>query len=156
MSLAAQIYKHPSIKNSINIVIVKMLIVEDEDVGPSVSSNGGVALRNFCAWQQLFNPSSHRHPEHYDTAILFTREVSNDILEGGVMYFRVALLWEPKIVKQYTLIASILILHETQYHEIPDIAPSLKMQQEFCVCSLNPNFQKATCGVICRADIRSF
>nr|XP_055052202.1 A disintegrin and metalloproteinase with thrombospondin motifs 8 [Misgurnus anguillicaudatus] len=74
MSLAAQIYKHPSIKNSINIVLVKMLIVEDEDIGPSVSSNGGVALRNFCAWQQLFNPPSHRHPEHYDTAILFTRE----------------------------------------------------------------------------------
>ncbi|KAA0701888.1 A disintegrin and metalloproteinase with thrombospondin motifs 8 [Triplophysa tibetana] len=74
MSVAAQIYKHPSIKNSINIVLVKMLIVEDEEVGPSVSSNGGVTLRNFCAWQQLFNPPSHRHPEHYDTAILFTRE----------------------------------------------------------------------------------
>lgn len=80
MSMAAQIYKHPSIKNSINIVLVKMLIVEDEEVGPSVSSNGGVALRNFCAWQQLFNPPSHRHPEHYDTAILFTREVSSDLL----------------------------------------------------------------------------
>lgn len=74
MSVAAQVYKHPSIKNSINIVLVKMLIVEDEEVGPSISSNGGVALRSFCAWQQLFNPSSHRHPEHYDTAILFTRE----------------------------------------------------------------------------------
>ncbi|KAL0174214.1 hypothetical protein M9458_030182, partial [Cirrhinus mrigala] len=74
MSVAAQIYKHPSIKNSINIVLVKMLIVEDEEVGPSISSNGGVTLRNFCAWQQLFNPASQRHPEHFDTAILFTRE----------------------------------------------------------------------------------
>ncbi len=80
MSVAAQIYKHPSIKNSINIVLVKMLIVEDKEVGPSMSSNGGVALRNFCAWQQLFNPSSHRHPEHFDTAILFTREVGSDLL----------------------------------------------------------------------------
>ncbi|XP_051962950.1 A disintegrin and metalloproteinase with thrombospondin motifs 8-like [Xyrauchen texanus] len=74
ISVAAQIYKHPSIKNSINIVLVKILIVEDEEVGPSISTNGGVALRNFCAWQQLFNPPNHRHPEHYDTAILFTRE----------------------------------------------------------------------------------
>ncbi|XP_060929152.1 A disintegrin and metalloproteinase with thrombospondin motifs 8-like [Limanda limanda] len=74
MSMAAQLYKHPSIKNSVNIVVVKMLIVEDEEVGPEVSSNGGVALRNFCSWQQLFNPPSQRHPEHYDTAILFTRE----------------------------------------------------------------------------------
>lgn len=75
MSVAAQIYRHPSIKNSINMVVVKVLVVEDEEVGPSVSSNGGVTLRNFCSWQQMFNPPSHRHPEHYDTAVFFTREV---------------------------------------------------------------------------------
>lgn len=75
MSMAAQLYKHPSIKNSVNMVVVKMLVVEDEEVGPEISNNGGVALRNFCSWQQLFNPPSQRHPEHYDTAMLFTREV---------------------------------------------------------------------------------
>ncbi|XP_043976137.1 A disintegrin and metalloproteinase with thrombospondin motifs 8-like isoform X4 [Gambusia affinis] len=74
MSMVAQLYKHPSIKNSVNIVVVKMLVVEDEEAGPELSSNGGVALRNFCSWQQLFNPQSQRHPEHYDTAMLFTRE----------------------------------------------------------------------------------
>lgn len=77
MSTAAQLYKHPSIKNSVNLVLVKLLVVEDTEVGPEVSSNGGVALRNFCSWQQLFNPPSQRHPEHYDTAVLFTREVSD-------------------------------------------------------------------------------
>ncbi|KAJ8266253.1 hypothetical protein GJAV_G00128300, partial [Gymnothorax javanicus] len=74
VAMAAQIYKHPSLKNSVSLVVVKMLVVEDEDVGPEVVSNGGVTLRNFCAWQQLFNPSSVRHLEHYDTAILFTRK----------------------------------------------------------------------------------
>ncbi|XP_062872668.1 A disintegrin and metalloproteinase with thrombospondin motifs 8 [Trichomycterus rosablanca] len=74
VSVAAQIYKHPSIKNSLSMVVVKMLILEDEEVGPTVSSNGGLALRNFCSWQQQFNPASQRHPEHYDTALLFTRE----------------------------------------------------------------------------------
>lgn len=74
MAMAAQIYRHPSLKNSVSLVVVKMLVVEDEEVGPQVSSNGGVALRNFCTWQQLFNPSTLRHPEHYDTAILFTRQ----------------------------------------------------------------------------------
>lgn len=74
MSIAAQIYAHPSLKNAVSLVVVKMLVVEDEEVGPELSSNGGVALRNFCMWQQLFNPGSQRHPEHYDTAILFTRE----------------------------------------------------------------------------------
>ncbi|KAL4608622.1 A disintegrin and metalloproteinase with thrombospondin motifs 8-like [Arapaima gigas] len=74
VGMAAQLYKHPSLKNSVSLVVVKMLVVEDEEVGPAVSSNGDLTLRNFCAWQQLFNPPSQRHPEHYDTAILFTRE----------------------------------------------------------------------------------
>lgn len=82
MSMAAQLYKHPSIKNSVNVVLVKMLVVEDEEVGPEVSSNGGMTLRNFCSWQQLFNPPSQRHPEHYDTAMLFIREVSTGIISG--------------------------------------------------------------------------
>lgn len=75
MSVAAQIYKHPSLKNSINLVVVKVLVVDNEKDGPEVSDNGGLLLRNFCNWQQFFNPPSDRHPEHYDTAILLTRQV---------------------------------------------------------------------------------
>ncbi|XP_054853798.1 A disintegrin and metalloproteinase with thrombospondin motifs 8 [Eublepharis macularius] len=74
MSVAAQIYKHPSLKNSISLVVVKVLVVEDKKSGPEVSDNGGLMLRNFCNWQQRFNPASDRHPEHYDTAILLTRQ----------------------------------------------------------------------------------
>uniref|UniRef100_A0A7M4DZI5 ADAM metallopeptidase with thrombospondin type 1 motif 8 n=1 Tax=Crocodylus porosus TaxID=8502 RepID=A0A7M4DZI5_CROPO len=74
MAMAAWIYKHPSLKNSINLVVVKVLIIEDEKLGPEVSDNGGLTLRNFCNWQQSFNPASDRHPEHFDTAILLTRQ----------------------------------------------------------------------------------
>uniref|UniRef100_A0A8B9E2Q4 ADAM metallopeptidase with thrombospondin type 1 motif 8 n=1 Tax=Anser cygnoides TaxID=8845 RepID=A0A8B9E2Q4_ANSCY len=74
MSMAARIYKHPSLKNAINLVVVKVLVVDDEAAGPEVSDNGGLTLRNFCSWQQQFNPLSDRHPEHYDTAILLTRQ----------------------------------------------------------------------------------
>ncbi|XP_069745131.1 A disintegrin and metalloproteinase with thrombospondin motifs 1 [Narcine bancroftii] len=72
MSVAAKLYKHPSIKNSINLVVVKILVV-DEKKGPDVSSNAALTLRNFCTWQKQHNPSSDRSPDHYDTAILFTR-----------------------------------------------------------------------------------
>lgn len=75
MSMAARLYKHPSIRNSINLMVVKVLIVEEEGWGPEVSDNGGLTLRNFCGWQRRFNKPSDRHPEHYDTAILFTRQV---------------------------------------------------------------------------------
>ncbi|KAG9482143.1 A disintegrin and metalloproteinase with thrombospondin motifs 8 [Eleutherodactylus coqui] len=74
MSVAARIYKHPSLKNSVNLVVVKVLIIEDERSGPEVSDNGGLILRNFCKWQQSYNPASDRHLEHYDTAILLTRQ----------------------------------------------------------------------------------
>ncbi|KAI5766479.1 ADAMTS8 [Gulo gulo luscus] len=74
MSVAARIYKHPSIKNAINLMVVKVLIVEDEKWGPEVSDNGGLTLRNFCSWQRRFNQPSDRHPEHFDTAILLTRQ----------------------------------------------------------------------------------
>ncbi|OXB57354.1 hypothetical protein ASZ78_007676 [Callipepla squamata] len=74
MSMAARIYKHPSLKNAINLMVVKVLVVDEEAAGPEVSDNGGLTLRNFCSWQQQFNPASDRHPEHYDTAILLTRQ----------------------------------------------------------------------------------
>lgn len=75
MSVAARIYKHPSIRNSIHLVVVKVLIVEDEAQGPRVSDNGGLTLRSFCNWQQHFNYHSDRNPGHFDTAILLTRQV---------------------------------------------------------------------------------
>ncbi|MEE6517013.1 hypothetical protein FKM82_026887 [Ascaphus truei] len=74
MSVAARIYKHPSLRNSVSLVVVKVLVVEDEEAGPEVSDNGGLTLRNFCNWQQSFNPPSDRNSEHYDTAILLTRQ----------------------------------------------------------------------------------
>nr|XP_048683506.1 A disintegrin and metalloproteinase with thrombospondin motifs 8 [Caretta caretta] len=74
MSVAARIYQHPTLKNSVSLVVVKVLVVEDEKAGPEVSDNGGLTLRNFCNWQQSFNPASDRHPEHYDTAVLLTRQ----------------------------------------------------------------------------------
>lgn len=73
MSVAARIYKHPSLKNSVSLVVVKVLVVDDEEQGPEVSDNGDLTLRNFCSWQQRFNTAGDRHPEHYDTAILLTR-----------------------------------------------------------------------------------
>ncbi|XP_073473189.1 A disintegrin and metalloproteinase with thrombospondin motifs 1 [Aquarana catesbeiana] len=74
MSVAAKLYKHPSIRNSISIVVVKILVIYDEQKGPEVTTNAAMTLRNFCSWQKQHNPPSDRHAEHYDTAILFTRQ----------------------------------------------------------------------------------
>ncbi|XP_028582811.2 A disintegrin and metalloproteinase with thrombospondin motifs 1 [Podarcis muralis] len=74
LSVAAKLYKHPSIRNSVSLVVVKIMVIYDEQKGPDVSSNAALTLKNFCNWQKQHNPPSDRHPEHYDTAILFTRQ----------------------------------------------------------------------------------
>lgn len=75
MAVAARLYKHPSILNPINIVVVKFLVITDEDKGPKVTGNAAMTLRNFCTWQKKMNKNSDKHPEYWDTAILFTKEV---------------------------------------------------------------------------------
>ncbi|KAM9311710.1 A disintegrin and metalloproteinase with thrombospondin motifs 20 [Gastrophryne carolinensis] len=74
MSIVAAIYKDPSIGNLINILIVKLIIIHNEQDGPVISINAAVTLHNFCVWQRTQNIPDDSHPSHYDTAILLTRE----------------------------------------------------------------------------------
>ncbi|XP_030648275.1 A disintegrin and metalloproteinase with thrombospondin motifs 15a [Chanos chanos] len=74
MSVAARLYKHPSILNSINIVVVKFMVINEADKGPKVSGNAAMTLRNFCTWQKKLNKNSDKHADYWDTAILFTKQ----------------------------------------------------------------------------------
>lgn len=76
MSVAARLYRHPSILNSISIVVVKIVIISEEDKGPKVSGNAAMTLRNFCTWQKKMNKNNDKQPDYWDTAILFTRQVT--------------------------------------------------------------------------------
>ncbi len=75
MSVAAKLYKHSTILNSINIVVVKFMVINEEEKGPKVSGNAAMTLRNFCTWQKKLNKNSDKHAEYWDTAILFTKQV---------------------------------------------------------------------------------
>uniref|UniRef100_A0A3Q2ZW55 ADAM metallopeptidase with thrombospondin type 1 motif 20 n=1 Tax=Kryptolebias marmoratus TaxID=37003 RepID=A0A3Q2ZW55_KRYMA len=72
MSVAA-VYKDPSVGNLINIMIVKLVIIHNEQEGPTVSFNAATTLYNFCVWQQSQNVEDDSHPSHHDTALLITR-----------------------------------------------------------------------------------
>ncbi|ELK08453.1 A disintegrin and metalloproteinase with thrombospondin motif 20 [Pteropus alecto] len=74
MSIVAAIYKDSSIGNLINIVIVKLIVIHNEQEGPVISFNAATTLRNFCLWQQTQNVLDDAHPSHHDTAVLITRE----------------------------------------------------------------------------------
>ncbi|KAJ1175049.1 hypothetical protein NDU88_000340 [Pleurodeles waltl] len=74
MATAARLYRHPSIQNPISIVVVKFMVLTDEEKAPKVTSNAALTLRSFCGWQKKQNKLSDRHPEYWDTAILFTKQ----------------------------------------------------------------------------------
>uniref|UniRef100_A0A8D0G4Y4 ADAM metallopeptidase with thrombospondin type 1 motif 15 n=1 Tax=Sphenodon punctatus TaxID=8508 RepID=A0A8D0G4Y4_SPHPU len=74
IATAARLYRHPSILNPINIVVVKFMVIGQDDKGPKVTGNAALTLRNFCAWQKKWNKVSDKHPEYWDTAILFTKQ----------------------------------------------------------------------------------
>uniref|UniRef100_A0A3P8V006 ADAM metallopeptidase with thrombospondin type 1 motif 9 n=1 Tax=Cynoglossus semilaevis TaxID=244447 RepID=A0A3P8V006_CYNSE len=74
MSIVSSIYKDPSIGNLINIVIVKLVILNNELDGPAISFNAQTTLKNFCIWQQSQNTQDDSHHSHHDTAILITRQ----------------------------------------------------------------------------------
>ncbi|XP_047238951.1 A disintegrin and metalloproteinase with thrombospondin motifs 20-like [Girardinichthys multiradiatus] len=74
MSVVAAVYRDPSVGNLINIMIVKLVIIHNEQEGPTVSFNAATTLHNFCVWQQRQNVQDDSHPSHHDTALLITRE----------------------------------------------------------------------------------
>uniref|UniRef100_A0A3B1JFD8 ADAM metallopeptidase with thrombospondin type 1 motif 20 n=1 Tax=Astyanax mexicanus TaxID=7994 RepID=A0A3B1JFD8_ASTMX len=73
MSVAA-VYKDPSVGNLINIMIVKLIVIHNEQEGPNVNFYAATTLHNFCVWQQSHNVLDDSHPSHHDTALLITRE----------------------------------------------------------------------------------
>ncbi|XP_054880506.1 A disintegrin and metalloproteinase with thrombospondin motifs 20 [Poeciliopsis prolifica] len=74
MSVVAAVYRDPSVGNLINIMVVKLVIIHNEQEGPTVSFNAATTLHNFCVWQQSQNVQDDSHPSHHDTALLITRE----------------------------------------------------------------------------------
>ncbi|XP_063167048.1 A disintegrin and metalloproteinase with thrombospondin motifs 15 [Candoia aspera] len=74
MATAARLYRHPSIQNPINLAVVKFVVIGRDEKGPKVTGNAALTLRNFCVWQKKWNKGSDKHPEYWDTAILFTKQ----------------------------------------------------------------------------------
>lgn len=75
MAAAAKAFKHPSIHNPVNLVVTRLVILAPGEEGPQVVPSAAQTLRSFCAWQQGLNSPEDSDPDHFDTAILFTRQV---------------------------------------------------------------------------------
>ncbi|XP_015686716.1 A disintegrin and metalloproteinase with thrombospondin motifs 4-like, partial [Protobothrops mucrosquamatus] len=74
MAAAAKFFRHPSVRNPVNLVVTRLVVIGEAEDGLRVTSNAAETLRNFCSWQKGLNKPSDKDPEHFDTAILFTRQ----------------------------------------------------------------------------------
>ena len=74
MNMASNFYHDESIGNQINIVITRLIrLEEDHPMELELSSDGSKTLKSFCKWQDNQNPKKDSNRHHHDAAILLTR-----------------------------------------------------------------------------------
>ncbi|XP_067642370.1 A disintegrin and metalloproteinase with thrombospondin motifs 12 isoform X2 [Eurosta solidaginis] len=76
MNMVSALYKDPSIGNLIEIVVVKMIFLEEYEAHPdlNLTQNAQKNLDTFCRWQHKLNTVNENDPYHHDVAILITRK----------------------------------------------------------------------------------
>lgn len=65
------LFNHPSLKNVVNIVVVRIIILDNEE-SLKIETNATSLLANFCQFQKSINYPEW-HTEHHDYAILVTK-----------------------------------------------------------------------------------
>ncbi|XP_072004868.1 A disintegrin and metalloproteinase with thrombospondin motifs 7 isoform X1 [Engystomops pustulosus] len=73
MNMVAGLFHDASIGNRINIVVVRLILLESDEEELKVSHHADNSLRSFCKWQKAMNMKSEDHPLHHDVAVLLTR-----------------------------------------------------------------------------------
>ncbi|KAM8973091.1 A disintegrin and metalloproteinase with thrombospondin motifs 7 [Pelodytes ibericus] len=73
MNMVAGLFQDASIGNRINIVIVRLILLESEEEDLKITHHADNTLRSFCKWQKSLNMKGEEHPLHHDVAVLLTR-----------------------------------------------------------------------------------
>ncbi|XP_059495179.1 A disintegrin and metalloproteinase with thrombospondin motifs 7 [Stegostoma tigrinum] len=79
MNMVAGLFRDASIGNSVNIVIVRLVLLEEDEEDLKITHHADNTLMNFCKWQKKINTKGDNHPIHHDVALLLTRK---DICAG--------------------------------------------------------------------------
>nr|XP_006627309.1 PREDICTED: A disintegrin and metalloproteinase with thrombospondin motifs 12 [Lepisosteus oculatus] len=79
MNMVTGIFHDASIGNAIHIVLVRLILLQEEEKGLKIVHHADNTLASFCTWQKSINPQSDTHPAHHDVAVLITRK---DICAG--------------------------------------------------------------------------
>uniref|UniRef100_A0ABM5FUA3 A disintegrin and metalloproteinase with thrombospondin motifs 12 n=1 Tax=Pogona vitticeps TaxID=103695 RepID=A0ABM5FUA3_9SAUR len=79
INMVAGLFHDPSIGNAIHIVLVRLILLEEEEEGLKIVHHADKTLASFCKWQKSINPKTDANPLHHDVAVLLTRK---DICAG--------------------------------------------------------------------------
>ncbi|KAM9366951.1 A disintegrin and metalloproteinase with thrombospondin motifs 7 [Symphorus nematophorus] len=74
MNIVAGLYRDPSIGNAINIVVVRLILLEQDEDDLKITHHADNSLNSFCKWQKKLNMKGEEHPLHHDVAVLLTRK----------------------------------------------------------------------------------
>ncbi|EMP27287.1 A disintegrin and metalloproteinase with thrombospondin motifs 12, partial [Chelonia mydas] len=79
INMVTGLFHDPSIGNAIHIVLVRLILLEEEEQGLKIVHHADKTLASFCKWQKSINPKNDVNPIHHDVAVLLTRK---DICAG--------------------------------------------------------------------------
>ncbi|KAJ8397118.1 hypothetical protein AAFF_G00009720 [Aldrovandia affinis] len=79
MNMVTGIFHDASIGNAIHIILVRLILLQEDEKGLKIVHHADSTLSSFCTWQKNVNPQSDTHPAHHDVAVLITRK---DICAG--------------------------------------------------------------------------
>ncbi|XP_047437558.1 A disintegrin and metalloproteinase with thrombospondin motifs 7 [Mugil cephalus] len=74
MNIVAGLFRDPSIGNPINIVVVRLILLEQDEDDLKITHHADNSLNSFCKWQKKLNMKGDEHPLHHDVAVLLTRK----------------------------------------------------------------------------------
>ncbi|XP_066557272.1 A disintegrin and metalloproteinase with thrombospondin motifs 7 [Amia ocellicauda] len=74
MNIVAGLFRDASIGNSINIVVVRLILLEEEEEDLKITHHADNTLNSFCKWQKSINVKGDENPVHHDVAVLITRK----------------------------------------------------------------------------------
>uniref|UniRef100_A0AAV2LR05 Uncharacterized protein n=1 Tax=Knipowitschia caucasica TaxID=637954 RepID=A0AAV2LR05_KNICA len=80
MNMVAGLFSDASIGNAIKVVVVRLILLEQEEEELKVTHHADTSLSSFCKWQKKVNMKGDEHPQHHDVAVLLTRK---DICASG-------------------------------------------------------------------------
>ncbi|XP_067874310.1 A disintegrin and metalloproteinase with thrombospondin motifs 7-like isoform X2 [Heterodontus francisci] len=79
MNMVAGLFRDSSIGNAVNIIIVRLVLLEEDEEDLKITHHADNTLTSFCKWQKTINIKGDSHPTHHDVALLLTRK---DICAG--------------------------------------------------------------------------